>query len=29
MINKINKFFEFNPYENKMKKSAGVNGLII
>ena len=24
MINKINKFFEFNPYESKMKQSAGV-----
>lgn len=24
MISKINKFFEFNPFENKMKKSAGV-----
>ena len=24
MINKINKFFEFDPFESKMKKSAGV-----
>ena len=24
MINKINKFFEFEPFESKMKKSAGV-----
>jgi len=24
MINKINKFFEFEPFESKMKKSSGV-----
>ena len=24
MINRINKFFEFEPFESKMKKSAGV-----
>lgn len=24
MINRINKFFEFDPFESKMKKSAGV-----
>ena len=24
MINRINKFFEFDPFESKMKKSAGI-----
>lgn len=24
MINKINKFFDFDPFESKMKKSAGI-----